>query len=72
MEDITKVNQIEISKQRLTNQLWEMETDGILERIIFAEMPPRVEYKITPHGETLLPIIDAMQAWGRKQMDSSL
>lgn len=62
----------EISKQSLTNQLREMETDGILERIIFAEMPPRIEYKITAHGETLLPIIDAMKAWGRKQMDSAV
>lgn len=54
----------EISKQTLTNQLRELEADGIIERIVFPEVPPRVEYKITPHGETLLPIIDAMKAWG--------
>lgn len=58
----------EISKQTLTNQLREMETDGIIERIIFAEVPPRVEYKMTSHGMTLLPIIDAMKIWGRKNM----
>lgn len=58
----------EISKQTLTNQLREMETDGIIERKIFAEVPPRVEYKITSHGMTLLPIIDAMKIWGRKNM----
>lgn len=59
----------EISKQTLTNQLREMEIDGIIERTIFAEVPPRVEYNITTHGETLFPIIDAMKAWGRKNMD---
>jgi DNA-binding HxlR family transcriptional regulator len=58
----------EISKQTLTNQLREMETDGIIERMIFAEVPPRVEYKMTSHGMTLLPIIDAMKMWGRKNM----
>jgi DNA-binding HxlR family transcriptional regulator len=58
----------EISKQTLTNQLRELEADRIIERTIFAEVPPRVEYTITPHGETLLPIIDAMKTWGRKNM----
>lgn len=58
----------DISKQTLTNQLREMETDGILERIIYAEIPPRVEYKITEYGKTLLPIIDSMSAWARKHM----
>jgi DNA-binding HxlR family transcriptional regulator len=58
----------DISKQTLTNQLREMETDGLLERIIYAEIPPRVEYKITPYGSTLLPIIDSMSAWAMKHM----
>lgn len=56
----------EASKQTLTNQLRELETDGVIERIVFAEVPPRVEYRITPLGSTLLPIIDAMRAWGRE------
>ncbi|MBO9729859.1 MAG: helix-turn-helix transcriptional regulator [Chitinophaga sp.] len=59
----------EASKQTLTNQLRELEADGVIERIVFAEVPPRVEYHITPFGNTLLPIIDAMRAWGRQQMD---
>lgn len=61
-------NITEISKQTLTNQLRELETDGIIERIIYAEIPPRVEYKITPFGETLLPIIDNMYKWGIQHM----
>ena len=63
-------NITEISKQTLTNQLRELESDGIIERIIFAEIPPRVEYKITPYGSSILPIIDSMYQWGRLHMDS--
>ncbi len=58
----------EISKQTLTNQLRELETDGILERIIYPEIPPRVEYKITPYGSGLLPIIDSMYEWAKVNM----
>lgn len=61
-------NITEISKQTLTNQLRELEADGILERIIYPEIPPRVEYKITPYGSSLLPIIDSMYQWGRQYM----
>jgi DNA-binding HxlR family transcriptional regulator len=56
-------NITEISKQTLTNQLRELESDGIIERKIYAEIPPRVEYTITPYGSTLLPIIDSMSRW---------
>lgn len=54
----------DISKQMLTTQLRELETDGIIERKIYAEIPPRVEYFITPKGASLLPIIDLMRDWG--------
>ena len=57
-----------ISKQMLVNQLREMEDDGLLERIIYAEIPPRVEYKISEYGQTLLPIIDSMSAWGLRDL----
>jgi DNA-binding HxlR family transcriptional regulator len=55
----------------LVNQLREMEEDNILERIIYAEIPPRVEYKISKHGQTLLPIIDSMSDWGLKDLKKS-
>jgi DNA-binding HxlR family transcriptional regulator len=61
-------NITEISKQTLTNQLRELETDGILERIIYAEVPRRVEYKITSFGSSILPIIDSMYTLGRQNM----
>lgn len=63
-------NITEISKQTLTNQLRELETDGIIDRIIFPEIPPRVEYSITDYGKTLLPIIDSMYQWGRQHMNT--
>ncbi|GAB4045458.1 winged helix-turn-helix transcriptional regulator [Spirosoma litoris] len=53
-----------ISKQMLVNQLRELEEDGILERIIYPEIPPRVEYKITEYGQSLIPILYVMQDWG--------
>ncbi|MFZ6000395.1 MAG: winged helix-turn-helix transcriptional regulator [Bacteroidota bacterium] len=58
----------DISKQTLTNQLRELEADGVIERIIFPEIPPRVEYKITAFGQSLFPIVDSMSQWGLKQM----
>jgi DNA-binding HxlR family transcriptional regulator len=57
-----------ISKQMLVNQLRELEEDGILERIIYAEIPPRVEYKITEYGQSLMPVISVLQNWGLKDL----
>ena len=58
----------EISKQTLTNQLRKLEADGVISRIIFPEIPPRVEYSITEFGATLLPIIDSMYQWAKVHM----
>lgn len=54
----------DISKQMLVNQLRELEEDRILERIIYAEIPPRVEYRVTEYGQSLMPVINVMQTWG--------
>lgn len=53
-----------ISKQMLTRQLRELELDGILDRHIFAQVPPRVEYTLTERGHGLMPVIHAMRDWG--------
>ena len=48
-----------------------MEEDGIITRTVDPEMPPRVEYALSPLGESMRPILDAMEAWGnayKKQM----
>lgn len=58
----------DISKQMLTTQLRELENDGIIERKIYPEIPPRVEYSFTDKGKTLLPIIELLKEWGSVHM----
>lgn len=53
-----------ISKKVLTDNLRALEDDGLIDREVFAEVPPRVEYSLTPLGKTLKPILDAMFNWG--------
>ena len=53
-----------ISQKVLTDSLREMEADGIITRTVYPEVPPRVEYALSPLGETLGPILDAMAQWG--------
>jgi len=55
-----------ISPRTLAERLRALEADGILERESFAETPPRVEYRLTPKGVSLLPIIDAMREFGHE------
>jgi len=57
-----------ITKQMLTQQLRELERDGLIDREIFPEIPPRVEYSLTKYGKTTLPVIDAMQIWGEADL----
>ncbi len=53
-----------ISQKVLTDSLRSMEADGIITRTVFPEVPPRVEYALSALGETMRPIISAMEAWG--------
>jgi DNA-binding HxlR family transcriptional regulator len=59
-----------ITDKVLTQQLREMERDGLIERQVFAEIPPRVEYQLTALGKSLQPIIDAMYVWGMNHIES--
>ena len=52
-----------ISEKTLTAQLREMEADGIIERTIYSEIPPRVEYQLTTLGVGLAPVCQALEAW---------
>jgi DNA-binding HxlR family transcriptional regulator/CheY-like chemotaxis protein len=54
-----------VSSKVLTHQLRELEADGLIQRQTYREAPPRVEYKLTAYGETLVPIADLMCAWGK-------
>lgn len=53
-----------ISERMLTQQLRELERDGIVGREVYPVVPPRVEYTLTDYGQTLRPITEAMCAWG--------
>lgn len=53
-----------VSQKVLTQQLRAMESDGLVHREVYAEVPPRVEYSLTELGESLKPILDAMLNWG--------
>ena len=53
-----------ISQKVLTDSLRQMESDGIITRTVFPEVPPRVEYALSELGESMRPVLDAMQAWG--------
>jgi len=54
----------QVTQRVLTKQLRELERDGLLTRTVFAEVPPRVEYRLTELGESLKPIILALRQWG--------
>ncbi|MDQ0655952.1 helix-turn-helix domain-containing protein [Paenibacillus sp. W2I17] len=54
----------DITQSMLTKQLRELESDGLLHREIYKEVPPRVEYCLTPLGKKFLPILQTMCEWG--------
>ncbi len=58
-----------VSQRTLTNQLRELEADGLISRKVYAEVPPKVEYAITEKGKSLFPILELMCAWGEKNID---
>ena len=59
-----------MSQKVLTQKLREMESDGLLERTVYAEVPPRVEYNLTDLGMSLKPVLDSLEGWGIKYKES--
>jgi len=57
-----------ITQKMLTQQLREMERDGIVHRKVYAIVPPKVEYSLTENGSSLSPIMQAMADWGEMHM----
>lgn len=60
-----------VSQKVLTQQLRELERDGIVARKVFPQVPPKVEYSITPLGLSLKPIVEAMHQWGATHRSSA-
>jgi DNA-binding HxlR family transcriptional regulator len=61
-----------VTQKMLTQQLREMERDGLVERKVFPEVPPRVEYSLTPLGKSLEAIVESMCRWGLAHGASSV
>lgn len=59
-----------VSQKVLTAQLRDMEESGFVNRKVYAEVPPRVEYSLTELGRSLQPILDAMRSWGEEYQSS--
>jgi DNA-binding HxlR family transcriptional regulator len=57
-----------ISEKILAQHLRELESDGIIARKIYPEIPPKVEYSLTASGKTLKPIIDGLHEWGLEHL----
>ena len=74
MEDKQRFNQLlktipGISQKVLTENLRAMEADGLITRTIYPEVPPRVEYALSDLGNSMRPIMDAMEIWGRNYQE---
>ncbi|MCK4754308.1 MAG: helix-turn-helix transcriptional regulator [Calditrichia bacterium] len=54
----------QITQKMLTNQLRELESDGLVHRKVYAQVPPKVEYSLTDLGKSFLPILRSMHKWG--------
>lgn len=59
-----------VSQKVLTAQLRTMEESGLINRTVYAEVPPKVEYSLTELGRSLKPVLDAMQNWGESYKES--
>lgn len=55
-----------VTQRSLTKQLRELEQDGIVNRIVYAVVPPKVEYRLTEKGQRLMPVIEALREWGQE------
>ncbi|MBD9061736.1 MAG: transcriptional regulator [Ruminococcaceae bacterium] len=59
-----------VSQKVLTDSLRQLESDGIILRTVYPEVPPRVEYSLTELGESMRPVLSAMGDWGKVYKDA--
>lgn len=57
-----------ITQKMLTQQLRELEEDGVINRIVYNQVPPKVEYELSEYGWSLQGILDSLCAWGEKHI----
>ena len=70
--NVLQKNIPDISQKMLTVTLRALEEDGLVKRVIYAEVPPRVEYSLTDRAKSLLPCIDSLIAWAEENMAAIL
>jgi DNA-binding HxlR family transcriptional regulator len=58
-----------VTQRSLINQLRELEEDGLVARKVYAEVPPKVEYSLTPLGQSLEPVLLALKFWGEANLE---
>lgn len=58
-----------ITQKMLTTQLRELEQQDIVQRVVYPQVPPKVEYSLTDYGRTLAPVLDALHHWGSSHVD---
>lgn len=63
---VNEITSSTVTPKMLTQELRQMESDGLVHRQVYAQVPPKVEYSLTPLGESLRPVVDAMIEWGRQ------
>ena len=61
-----------ITQRMLTKQLRELEQDSLINRKVYAEVPPKVEYSLTEKGKSVIPILEALCDWGEKYCESKI
>ena len=61
-----------VTHKMLAQQLRELEADGLIQRKVYAQVPPRVEYSLTAYGNTLIPVLNAMSKWGHEHLQSQM
>lgn len=74
-DDVCRFNELQkfltpITPKMLTQQLREMERDGLVNRVVYPVVPPKTEYSLTEFGESIIPILNAMNSWGRTYLSS--
>ncbi|GBF75809.1 transcriptional regulator [Paenibacillus sp. 598K] len=59
----------DITQRMLTLQLRELEEQDLVKRVIYPQVPPKVEYSLTEYGRTIIPLLDSMHEWGANHLE---